>query len=35
MEVEKTQQELAFKASDADTPITTLAASPSQLAIEK
>lgn len=28
MEVEKSQQELAFKSSDADTPITTLAASP-------
>ena len=35
MEAEKSQQELVFKSSDADTPITTLAASPAQLAIEK
>jgi hypothetical protein len=35
MEAEKSQRDLVFKAAEADTPITTLAASPDQLAIEK
>ena len=35
MEAEKSQQELAFKSSDLDTPFTSLATSPAQLKVEQ